>query len=71
MTESQLYELLGRKQAQLESVSEMSNKLIAALIEIKAGKFDLDRLTVIGGNSISISPPAPVNRIAEMNGKAE
>lgn len=46
MNESQLYEILGRKQAQLDQLSLDYNKAVAVLKSIKEGTLNLDRLTV-------------------------
>ncbi len=46
MNESQLYELLGRKQAKLDEVVTNYANLLAIVRGIKDGSIDVDRLTI-------------------------
>lgn len=66
MNESQLYELLGRKQAQIEQLTGDYIKAIAVLREIKDGSLDLERLTINDNGTWSLS--APINgRLANID----
>lgn len=46
MTEAQLFEMLGRKQAAMELVQSDYTKLVGILMQIKAGQVAFERLAV-------------------------
>lgn len=56
MTEPQFFELLGRKQAQLEEVVQNYSNLVAVLRGIKEGSVSLDRLTITPEGIWSLAP---------------
>jgi hypothetical protein len=56
MTEAQVFELLGRKQAALELIQGDYSKLVGVVLQIKMGKVSLDRLTVNPDGTWLLSP---------------
>lgn len=60
MNEAQMFELLGRKQAQLEEVVKNYGNLIAIVRGIIAGSIAPDRLTIAADGTWSLAP-APVS----------
>jgi hypothetical protein len=57
MNEAQLYELLGRKQALLETLVTEKTWLVQVLRELKSGTLDKARLTVTDDGQCSLAPP--------------
>lgn len=48
MTEAQVFELLGRKQAALEAMQSEYRQFVGIVQRVKAGEISLDRLTFRG-----------------------
>jgi hypothetical protein len=59
MTEPQLFEMVGRKQAQLEDVVSNYAKLVAICRGLKDGSIDMARFTVDAAGVWSLGPPIP------------
>lgn len=56
MNEAQLYELLGRKQAQIESLVDNYQKLVAIVRAIKDGSIDMERFSVADNGVWTLGP---------------
>lgn len=56
MTEPQLYELLGRKQAAIEELAANYGNLVAIVRGIKAGTVSLERLTIADDGIWTLAP---------------
>ena len=56
MTEAQLFELLGRKQAALELIQGDYNKLIAVMRAVRNGEIALNRLTIRPDGTWALGP---------------
>ena len=65
MTEAQMYELLGRKQAALEELTSNYQNLLVIVRGIKDGSVSLDRLTIPDNGLWTLSPA-----IVSTDGKA-